>query len=207
MRGYGPSSLELDRSTLTGRVGTVACELQGVPDMNVLGTIWFGELIVKLRLALLPLIAAFGCPVAFGQALMPNFSWPEMRTTLEALNVAITEQGADGDIRYFDARRGYVVFSIFGFGCDTKEPTQRCSSALLSTSITPKDADSLAKAIDAIDNMAVDDGVSPEGNIRLRRYIMFDEGISPGNLKSNLTVFLNVSQGVATMLLDKGWAK
>ncbi len=162
---------------------------------------------MKLRLFLLALISACAHPAAFGQTLMPNFSWPEIRETLESLNVAITAEGADGDIRYFDASKDKIVFSVFGFECDAKEPTQRCRGALLTASITPKDADSLAKAIAAIDNVAVEDSVSPRGNIRLKRYIMFDEGISSGNLKANITVFMNVTQGVAKMLADQGWAK
>ena len=60
---------------------------------------------MSLRLAIFALAAAFACPTALGQALMQNFSWPEMRQALENVGSTIIAEGADGDIRYFDAEQ------------------------------------------------------------------------------------------------------
>jgi hypothetical protein len=163
---------------------------------------------MRLRLAIFTLAAAFACSPAFGQALMKNFSWPEMRQALGSVGSTITAEGADGDIRYFDATsNGNVMFSVFGFECDTKEPTQRCSGALLAASFTPKDEDALAKALDAIDYMSVDDRPSPRKNLRLTRYVVFGGGIAAANLQQNILVFLSTSQDVGKMLGEKGLLK
>jgi len=162
---------------------------------------------MSLRLAVFAL-AAFACSPAFGQAAMQNFSWPDMRQALEKLGSTITAEGADGDIRYFDAKsKDDLMFTVFGYECDTKEPTQRCSGAQLSVSFTPKDDDALAKGLDEIDYLAVDDRPSPRKNIRLTRYIIFDGGIAAENLRENILAFLSISQDVWKMLGDKGLLK
>lgn len=163
---------------------------------------------MNLRLAVFALFAALCASPAFSQTVMLNYSWPEMRQALVGAGATITAEGADGDIRYFDAKsKDDLMFTVFGFECDTKETTQRCRGAQLAASFTPKDSDSLAKALDAIDYAAVADNASARGNVRLTRYVIFDEGITPGNLKSNITVFLNISNDIWEMLGDKGWLK
>ena len=163
---------------------------------------------MSLRLAVFALVAAFASPTAFGQALMQNFSWPEMRQALESEGSTIIVEGADGDIRYLDATsEADLNFTVFGFECDTNEPTQRCKGAQLAASFIPKDATALAVALDAIDYMSVDDRASPRKNIRLTRYIVFGGGIAAANLQENISVFLGVSQDVFGMLREKDLLK
>lgn len=163
---------------------------------------------MSLRLAIFALAAAFSCPTALGQALMQNFSWPEMRQALENVGSTIIAEGADGDIRYFDAKsKDNLMFTVFGFECDTNEPTQRCSGAQLAALLTPKDDDALAKGLDAIDSLSVDDRPSPRKNVRLTRYIIFGGGIAAANLQENISVFLSTSQNAWTMLGEKGLLK
>lgn len=163
---------------------------------------------MSLRLAVFALAAAFACPTTFGQTLMQNFSWPEMRQALESEGSTIIAEGADGDIRYFDARsEGNLNFTVFGFECDTNAPTQRCSEALLAASLTPKDDDALAKGLDTIDSPYVDDRPSPRKNIRLTRYVIFTGGIAVGNLKENIWVFLSTSENAWNTLRDKDLLK
>jgi hypothetical protein len=163
---------------------------------------------MSIRLASFALAAAFACSPAFGQALLQNFSWPEMRQALENAGSTIVADGADGDIRYFDAKsKDNLMFTVFGFECDTKAPTQRCSGAQLAASFTPKDEDALAKALDAIDYMSVDDRPSPRKNVKLTRYITFGGGIAAANLGENITTFLSISQDVWKMLGEKSLLK
>jgi len=163
---------------------------------------------MSLRLAIFALAAVVAGPPAFGQSLMQNFSWPEMRQALENTGSTIVGDGADGDIRYFDAKsKDNVMFTVFGFDCDTKEPTQRCSAAQLAASFTPKDDAALTKALDAIDYLAVDDRASPRKNVRLTRYVIFGGGIAAANLRQNISVFLSISQEALTMLAEKDLLK
>jgi len=163
---------------------------------------------MSLRLAVFALAAALAGSPAFGQALMQNYSWPEMRQALEKLDSTIVGEGADGDIRYFDVKsKDNIMYTVFGFECDTKEPTQRCKGALIAASFTPKDATALAVALDAIDYMSVDDRASPRKNVRLTRYIVFGGGIAAANLQENISVFLGVSQEVFGMLREKDLLK
>lgn len=131
-----------------------------------------------------------------------------MRQALDNAGSTITAEGADGDVRYFDAKsKDNVMFTVFGFECDTKEPTQRCGAALLAASFTPKDDEALAKALDAIDYMFVDDRPSPRKNVRLTRYVIFGGGIAAANLRENISLFLSISQNAGKMLAEKGLLK
>lgn len=163
---------------------------------------------MSLRLAIFALAATFSCSPAFGQALMQNFSWPEMREALENAGSTIVAEGSDGDTRYFDAKsKDNLIFTVFGFDCDTKEPTQRCRGAHLAASFTPKDDDALVEALVAIDYLTVDDRPTPLNNVRLTRYIIFGGGIAAANLRENISVFLSVSQDVLKLLGEKDLLK
>ncbi|HVY90276.1 MAG TPA: hypothetical protein VG942_15500 [Hyphomonadaceae bacterium] len=160
------------------------------------------------RLAILACMLVWSAAPAFGQTLLTSFSWPQMRQTLGDLGATVIADGADGEVRYLDVKsKDGLVFTVFGFECDTKETSQHCAAAELAASFTPKDKDSLDKALDALDYYAVSDNASGRGNVRMTRYVLFGGGISPDNLKTNLNVFLSVSQDAWVKLEDKGLLK
>jgi hypothetical protein len=157
-------------------------------------------------LSALTALALAGAP-AFGQTVMLNFSFPEMRQQLTDLKSTVTSEGDNSEkIHFVEAKaESGLVYVIYGFECDSKEPTQRCRGAEIIASFALADKNDVDEATDLIDYAAVTDYKGSDGNLKLSRYVIFDNGITPGNLKVNLEVFLSISNKVWDMLQDEGF--
>jgi hypothetical protein len=178
----------------------------GLGEFEIMGT----------AMKFLPVIAAFAL-ASFGallsapasaQSMMKDFSFAEMRTALAGLNVTVTKEeqdGADG-ARYLTAKdKGGLVFFIYGQQCTDKTPTQRCRGAEIFATFDFDDADDIPDALEEIDYVAVDDDANDEDGVRMTRYLIFDEGITPGNLRVNLEVFLSITNKVWKYLDEEGY--
>ena len=157
-------------------------------------------------LCVLAALTLAGAP-AFGQAVMLNFSFPEMRQQLTDLKSSVTSEAETSDkIRYLEAKaESGLIYAVYGFECDSKEPSQRCRGAEMIASFTLEDKNDVDEALDLIDYAAVADYKGSDGNLKLSRYVIFDNGITPANLKVNLEVFLSISGKVWDMLEDEGY--
>lgn len=139
--------------------------------------------------------AGFFCAPAHAQMVMLNFSIPEMRQQLTDQKVTITkeDQTTEG-LRFLQGKtESGLVFAAYGMECDTKEVTQRCTGLEMIASFTLADAATIDKALDLVDYAAVSDYKGSDGNLKLSRYVIFDNGITPANLKVNIEVFLSLS--------------
>ena len=161
------------------------------------------------RFALAAVLAAagLGAPAFAQTSVLKDFSWADMRTALEGAKATVKEESVtDGGTRYLSAKDADGLnFNVYGHECDTKETSQRCRGAELSASFTLKSNADVPKALAGIDYAAVADDEDGDGKIKMVRYLIFDDGITPGNLKVNLDVFLNISNDVWTYLSDKGF--
>lgn len=145
--------------------------------------------------------AGFISAPAHAQMVMLNFSFPEMRQQLTDQKATITnESQTDDGLRYLSAKTDAgLIFSVYGIQCDTNEPTQRCTGAEMIASFTLADPTQIDKALDLIDYAALSDYKGSDGNLKLSRYVIFDNDITPANLKTNIEVFL----GLANQAWDK----
>ena len=151
--------------------------------------------------------AALAGTPAFGQTVMLNFSFPEMREQITAIKAAPGTEGETADkIHYIQAKaESGLNFTVYGIECDSKEAGQRCRGAEIVSSFELESDEDVAEAMELIDYAAVTDIDGGKGNLRLTRYVIFDEGITPGNLRVNLTVFLSIANKVWDMLEDEGF--
>jgi hypothetical protein len=156
-----------------------------------------------LAAAGLMMLAALGAP-AFGQTLMKDFSWTEMRAELVAAGAEVTRDGASDDSRYLVGKDDTgLTFSVYGMQCDTKEITQRCTGADFVASFTLKDPSTINTVLDDVDYAALGDYKGDDGNLKISRYVIFDHGIARENLQVNIEVFLRLSNDIWDDLDDR----
>lgn len=160
-------------------------------------------------LATLALVAlgSVGAP-AFGQGLMKDFSWADMRSELTTAGLAITSEGVSGDLRYLAVKaESGLVYGVYGFQCDTPEASQRCTGAEFVASFTLADDNLIDDALAAVDYAALADYRGDDGRLKVSRYLIFDGGISHDNLQANLEVYTRLTDKIWEMLDDKDWLK
>ncbi|MFT3723606.1 MAG: hypothetical protein QM773_08485 [Hyphomonadaceae bacterium] len=160
-------------------------------------------------LATMALVAlcSVGTP-AFGQSLMKDFTWTEMRSELTTAGLTITSDGVSGDSRYVAVKaESGLVYGVYGFQCDTTEASQRCTGAEFVASFTLADEDLIDDALAAVDYAALADYRGDDGRLKVSRYIIFDGGISHANLQANLDVFTRLTDNIWDMLDDNDWLK
>jgi hypothetical protein len=155
----------------------------------------------RVALSTLAALSLAGAPT-FGQTVMLNFSFPEMREQVAAIKATPGKEGETEDKTHYlqaEAESG-LNFTIYGIECDSKEATQRCRGAEIVSSFDLASEEKVTKAMELIDYAAVADIDGGDGRLRLSRYVIFDEGITPGNLRTNLKVFISIADDVWDML-------
>jgi hypothetical protein len=159
-----------------------------------------------VALAALAALALAGAP-ASGQTVMLNYSFPELREQIAAVKATPGSEGETEDkIHYLQAKtESGLSLTIYGIECDSKEPTQRCRGAEIVASFELASEEKVAEAMKQIDYAAVGDVDAGERRLRLTRYLIFDEGITPGNLRVNLNVFISIADDVWDMLDEEGF--
>jgi len=141
-------------------------------------------------------LTAFAAP-AHAQLLMKNFNFDEMRLAVQEVGSEVQREDADDEGQRFlqvKSKSG-LIYAVEGRVCDNKEPSQRCVGLNISCSFILKPGADSAKALDAANYEALKSWVEA-GDLKLSRYVIFDFGITPANLKTNLNVFLDIANKV-----------
>jgi hypothetical protein len=148
-----------------------------------------------VALSAMAMLAVAGAP-AFGQAVMLNFSFPELRQQLTDLKSTVSKEGdTDDKIHYLEAKaESGMIYAVYGAECE--EATQRCRGAEMIASFSLADKSDIDDALDMIDYAAVADYKGSDGNVKISRYVIFDNGITPANFKTNIEVFLSIANKV-----------
>lgn len=156
-------------------------------------------------LAALALFAVVSPAQAQTPALMTSWTIEDMRSVITEQGAKVTESGvsASGEAYVKGTADTGLHFSVYGAECDSKEVTQHCTGAEMSTSFTIKSGQ-LDKALADIDYAAVG-YYGSDGDVHVTRYVIFDNGITRENLKVNFRVFLNISGKIWDMLSTKGY--
>jgi len=159
-----------------------------------------------IALSALATLALTGAP-AFGQTVMLNFSFPELKQQMIDLKSTIKKEAeTDDKIRFIEAEtEDGLIYAIYGLECDSKEPTQRCRGAEMVASFDLERDGDIGEALDMIDYAAVADYKGADNRLKLSRYVIFDDGITPANFKVNITVFTNIANDVWDLLEEEGF--
>lgn len=155
-------------------------------------------------------MATLASAPAFGQTVMLNFSFQEMREKLAASGASVTKEGdtTDGQ-HYLSAKheKSGLSFAVYGSECDSQSGALRCRGADLIASFTMADSSKMREALNFIDYAALGDYEGTDGNLKLSRYVIFDNGITPANLTANIDVFLALAQQAWDKLDDAKYLK
>lgn len=160
-----------------------------------------------VALSALAVMAFAGAP-AFGQSVMLNFSFEELRQQLTDLKSTVTNEAETEDkVHYLEAKtESGLVYTVYGVQCAAEVP-QRCRGAEMVASFTLADPNDIEEALDMIDYAALADYKGTDGNVKLSRYVIFDHGITPANFKTNIEVFLSISDKVWDKLDEEDFLK
>jgi hypothetical protein len=158
-----------------------------------------------VALSALAAMAFAGAP-AYGQTVMLNFSFPELRQQMIDVKSTVTnEADTEEKVHYLEAKtESGLTYVVYGVQCDSAEATQRCSGAEMVASFSLADKSDVEEALDLIDYAALADYKGTDGNVKLSRYVIFDHGITPANFKTNLEVFLSIADKVWDKLDEEG---
>lgn len=129
---------------------------------------------------------------------LSDWATADMRKALTEEKITISEDGMSEDDPYLDAvSEAGLKFTVYGTACKGEGAARRCQGAQLSTSFTMKSNEEVAAKVKELDYAAV--SIFPdqdEPSLRVTRYIIFDHGIDPENLKTNIRVFLNIAEEI-----------
>lgn len=134
---------------------------------------------------------------AFAQSgLLSDWAPSDMKAALVAAGATVTKEGTlDGGAPYIGATsKGGMKFVVYGTVCTGT--AKRCKGANLSATFTlASDAEVDARE-KKIDRSAVGVRNGGDNSLEVSRYVIFDNGISRGNLEVNIEVFIDVAEEV-----------
>lgn len=164
-----------------------------------------------MRLLICAMFAALmaGAAPARAQELMMSWSPAEMKSIVGDLKGKVTaEKRSDKDLPDLaaESEKG-LHFDIYGAECEKVGGIDRCRGAELVCLFTLADRADVPKALGKIDYAAVDVEDTGDGNIKVRRYLIFDNGVTRGNVRVNLDVFLNINHRIWDQLDTDGYFK
>lgn len=120
----------------------------------------------------------------------------DMKQAMVAAGATVTKEGVlDGGAPYIGGTSADgMKFLIYGTVCSGTP--MRCKGANMTASFT-LDSDAEVDAREKkIDRSAVSVRNAGENSLEVSRYLIFDDGITRGNLKVNIAVFIEVAEEI-----------
>jgi len=135
---------------------------------------------------------------AFAQSgLLTDWGVADMKQAVVAAGATVTKEGAlsDGSPYVGATSAGGMKFVIYGTVC-SGTTIKRCKGANMSAGFT-LDSDAEVDAREKkIDRSAVSVRNGGDNSLDVSRYLIFDEGITRGNLRVNIEVFIEVAEEI-----------
>lgn len=151
--------------------------------------------------------AAFAAAPASAQEVMQTWSPSEMKSILASLDAKVTEEGKteegepDLDVESSEG----LKFHIYGAECEKIGGIDRCSGAEFAAIFNLEDQEDVDEALTKLDYAAVSYFDAEDGDLKVTRYLIFDKGVTRGNVEVNAKVFLNICHEIWDMLDDEGY--
>lgn len=139
--------------------------------------------------------ALFATPAA-AQGVLNDWSIADMKTAITAAGSTVTGSGTtDEGANYVNGQTADgMKYLAYGTVCSTT--TKRCKGANLSAGFTQTTDAEVDKRAKEIDRMAVGVRNGGDKSLDVNRYIIFDGGITPANLKTNIEVFVGIASDI-----------
>lgn len=128
--------------------------------------------------------------------LLSDWGVADMKQAITAAGATVSKEGAlDNGAPYVSGvTANGMKFAIYGTVCSGTP--KRCKGANMSASFT-LDSDAEVDAREKkIDRSAVSVRNAGDNSLEVSRYMIFDDGISRGNLKVNIDVFIEVAEEI-----------
>jgi hypothetical protein len=134
---------------------------------------------------------------AFAQSgVLSDWGVPDMKAAIVAAGSTVTKEGAlDSGAPYVGATTASgMKYVIYGTVC--KGTPQRCQGANITASFTLDSDTEVDQREKKIDRSAVGVRNAGDNSLEVSRYIIFDGGITRGNLATNIEVFVEVAEEI-----------
>jgi hypothetical protein len=152
-------------------------------------------------------IATTLCPAALAQEADVMFDWSQgdMTSALADLGAVPTAEGGPGEYPYLAVSRFEFPFEVRSAVCKSAASEIRCRGAEFSTVIELGDRTAATRAALNFFVSPVTLSVTDEGALLISRYVIFDSGITRGNLKSNAELFMSATRSIYRALKANGY--
>jgi len=141
------------------------------------------------------LSAALVTPAAAQSGLLNDWGIADGKAAITAAGATVTDSGTTNGALYVSGKAtDGMKFLAYGTVCSGTP--LRCKGMNLSAGFT-QDSDAQVNArVKEIDRMAVGARNGGENSLDVNRYIIFDNGITKGNLQTNIEVFLSIANDI-----------
>ncbi|MFZ5669403.1 MAG: hypothetical protein ACOY4K_07900 [Pseudomonadota bacterium] len=128
--------------------------------------------------------------------LLTDWSVPDMRQALVAAGATVTKETTlkDGAPYLAAQTKDGLKFGVYGTVC-SGEP-KRCKGANLTATYTYDSDAAVDEREKLIDRSAVGARNAGDNVLEVSRYLIFDEGVTRGNLRVNIEVFMDVATDI-----------
>lgn len=157
-------------------------------------------------MALLSVATAAPADAQDNSRVMKALEFGELRAIAADLDYLVTGEGVDQDGDYYldvETDSG-LPFTAYGVICDEDDPTKDCIGLNLVTTFSLEAGKDVQAAVDTVQNAFIKVYKSGE-DLRIARYVIFDEGITRGNLQANVEVFVDIADMVWEQLSEDDW--
>ncbi len=148
------------------------------------------------RLAVIGLLtAALATPAMAQSGLLKDWGVADAKAALTAAGATVTDSGETDGALYVTAKApSGMKFLAYGTVCSGKP--LRCKGMNLSAGFTQDSDAEVNRRVKEIDRMAVGVRNGGSNSLDVNRYVIFDDGITAGNLATNVGVFIGIAEDI-----------
>lgn len=165
----------------------------------------FRAAIAGLSLAILSATALAQAPACAQESLMKALDFDVLREITADQGLTLTDEGVDEEGDYYLSVKTEtgLQFSLYGAVCSSSDPAVGCAAVNILASFLLDDEHQAAEVMDTI-SYAFMKVYRSQDDVAISRYVIFDDGITTGNLAANLRVFVEIAEKVWDQLADAG---
>lgn len=141
------------------------------------------------------LSTALATPAAAQSGLLNDWGLADGKAAITGAGATVTDSGTTDGALYVSGKAS-TGMKFLAYGTVCSGTPLRCKGMNLSAGFT-QDSDAQVNArVREIDRMAVGARNGGDNSLDVNRYVIFDNGITPANLRTNVEVFLNIADDI-----------
>jgi len=140
-------------------------------------------------------LALTAAPAA-AQGLLSDWAIADVQKAIVAAGATVTGQGTSDDGALYVNGKTASGMKFLAYGTVCTGTPKRCKGLNLSAGFTQSSDAEVDRREKEIDRMAVGVRNGGDNSLDVNRYVIFDNGITPANLKTNIEVFISISDDI-----------